>query len=378
MDDNVDNANKNARTLPSDLDPNIFVKAQYINGRYISPWCHDTKKGISDVFGWLMTRKQSQLNLPNLSDSNSTIQVVEVDKTMMNCSTIPHFTWMGHASGYYHVDNVRFLTDPVWSKRSSPVQFSGPVRIVEPPIELDDIKVDVVLLSHTHYDHLDYTSAKMIGNNSLWIVPLGVKAILNNFGITNCVELDWWDTYEILAPNGNKINIIFTPSKHWTARSFFDRNTCLWGGYAVISPNHRFYFAGDTAYCSIFKAIGEHLGPFDMAAIPIGAYKPRWFMKSSHCDPNEAVQIHMDVKSKKTAAIHWGTFPLADEDHAEPALELARARIEHGVSKDEFFTMAHGETINDKDSPLYDYATVNPDLFSYYVNSYWVTHKGKE
>lgn len=127
---------------------------------------------------------------------------------------------------------------------------------------------------------------------------------------------------------------------------------------------------GDTAYCSVFKTIGEHLGPFDFSAIPIGAYEPRWFMKDAHCDPEEAVQIHKDIKSKQTLAIHWGTFPLADEDVLEPALELARTRILKNVSNTEFFTMANGETIIVGDKPLHDLATVRKDIFDIYINSY--------
>ena len=267
----------------------------------------------------------------------------------------------------------------MWSRRCSPSQAFGPERFVPPPVPLEDLSLDVVLLSHTHYDHLDYGTAMRLGNSVLWIVPLGVKALLeSSFSITNVVELDWWDTYSLTSSKtGKELKVIFLPAKHWTSRSPFDRNTCLWGGFAVISDANRFYFAGDTAYCDVFQTIGKHLGPFDIAAIPVGAYKPRWFMKASHCDPAEAVQIHKDVRAKASCAVHWGTFPLADEDFVEPALELARARLDKAAACGgdvNFFTAAHGETFDvSAGAPIRgssDFATLFPELFEHYRKVY--------
>ena len=220
-------------------------------------------------------------------------------------------------------------------------------------IKAEDLDIDVVLLSHTHYDHLDSASALEIGDKALWLVPLGVKALLeNDYNITNCIEMNWWDSHNIpskLTENpslaqAEGIDISFTPAKHWTARGLFDRNTCLWGSFAVKSKQISVFFGGDTAYCGVFRKIGEKLGPFDLSLLPIGAYKPRYFMKHHHCDPKEAVQIHKDLQSKQSLAIHWGTFPLADEDVMEPALELARARREAGLGSSEFFTLRLGES----------------------------------
>jgi N-acyl-phosphatidylethanolamine-hydrolysing phospholipase D len=203
------------------------------------------------------------------------------------------------------------------------------------------------------------------------IVPVGVKEILAPMGVTNVVELDWWQSHSI-APTAafvqsKPIEVIFTPTKHWTSRTPFDKNTSLWGSFAVLAPECRFFFAGDTAYCDVFKLIGQKYGPFDLAAIPVGAYLPRWFMKDVHCDPSESVQIHKDLQAKQSVAVHWGTFPLADEHIVEPALELARAREEQLVPTNEFYTMAHGETLNVGDAPKHDFASRHHELYAAYL-----------
>ena len=215
-------------------------------------------------------------------------------------------------------------------------------------------------------------SPNIPGNHALWIVPLGVKALLRAEGVTNCVELDWWQTKTIRCPGGSgkTVDIVFTPTKHWTARGLFDRNTCLWGSYAVLAPSSKFFFAGDTAYCNVFQTIGDTFGPFDLATIPIGAYKPRWFLKTVHCDPSEAIQIHKDLKAKQSCALHWGTFPLADEDFIEPPLELARARVEHQIEVNSFYTMAHGETLLVGEKPGHDFAQKHPQLLEAYLKYY--------
>jgi N-acyl-phosphatidylethanolamine-hydrolysing phospholipase D len=199
------------------------------------------------------------------------------------------------------------------------------------------------------------------------VVPMGVKDILRQFGVTNCTELDWWQSYHYVNPKGKTAEIVFTPTKHWTSRTPFDRNTCLWGSFALLGNKCKFFFAGDTAYCDVFKLIGEKFGPFDISAIPIGAYSPRWFMKDVHCNPAEAVQIHEDLRSKQSVAIHWGTFPMTGEDKVEPPLELARVRGLKNMSYEKFFSMAHGETLIVGDRPQLDFATVHPHLYGEYL-----------
>jgi N-acyl-phosphatidylethanolamine-hydrolysing phospholipase D len=200
-------------------------------------------------------------------------------------------------------------------------------------------------------------------------VPLGTKSWMRSMGIENCEEMDWWHSYHYLSKEGKTIEILFTPTKHWTARSLFDRNSALWGSYSIFSKTGKFFFTGDTAYCSIFEHLGAKYGPYDLAAIPIGAYAPRWFMKDVHCNPEEAVRIHQDLRAKQSVAIHWGTFPLADEDYIEPALELARIRDIENIPSNVFASMAHGETITFGEVPSYDLASIRNDLYGMYLNS---------
>eukprot|EP01038_Epipyxis_sp_PR26KG_P012083 gene12083-16169_t len=338
-----------------------------INGKFVSPWTRETEKKFIDVVKYGITRKQNVLKLNH--DTMNAIKPLQTDITTLRSLKGNHFTWIGHATIYHQIEGLNLVTDPLWSDRASPFRWLGPKRYIKPPIELEQLDIDVVLLSHTHYDHLDSQTVRRIGNRALWIVPLGVKEILHGMGISNCVELNWWQSYHVTTSTGNRIEIILTPAKHWTARTMFDRNTCLWGSFAVLSNSYRYFFTGDTAYCSVFKTIGQKYGPFHLAAIPIGAYAPRWFMKDVHCDPEEAVQIHQDLQSMQSVGIHWGTFPMADEDFIEPALELARCRNLAGLSSNNFFTMAHGETICAGGSSLYDFADSRSDLYELYINS---------
>lgn len=200
------------------------------------------------------------------------------------------------------------------------------------------------------------------------IVPLGVKDVLATAGVTNVKEMDWWESFRHFSSEGNSAEITFLPTKHWTARTLFDRNQCLWGAFAVAGKQGKFFFSGDTAYDPVlFKTIGDRFGSFDIATIAVGAYSPRWFMKHVHCNPEEAILIHEDIKAKQSVAIHWGTFPLSDEDPVEPALELARIRDIRGVSYKNFFSMAIGETLNFGDTPKYDFATDYNEHYGAYL-----------
>jgi L-ascorbate metabolism protein UlaG (beta-lactamase superfamily) len=254
-------------------------------------------------------------------------------------------TWIGHATVLLQTAGVNILTDPQFSERASPVQFAGPRRVVPPTPGLADLPhIDAVLISHDHYDHLDLASVKALaaqpGGSPRFFAGLGSKRWFAEQGIADVVELDWWDRIEFKG-----LDLHFVPVQHWSKRTLTDENQRLWGGWVVRQPAFSFYFAGDTGYSMDFADVGKRFGGFDLAAIPIGAYEPRWFMKVMHVNPEESVRIHRDVKSRVSLGIHWGTFDgLTDESLYEPPKALAAAAAKAGLAPEEFFVLKHGET----------------------------------
>ncbi|ACI64137.1 predicted protein, partial [Thalassiosira pseudonana CCMP1335] len=253
-------------------------------------------------------------------------------------------TWIGHSTTIVHLPgNFIILTDPHFSN------YAGPKRRNDPPAmgvaDLPDM-IDCVLISHDHMDHLDYWSIlELIDSNKVkfWVVPLGIKSwLMDRAGVSpeDIVELEWWEgEQQCKRGDSNKHELVITcaPAQHWCSRSPFDRNRRLWCSWAVRATpsaaksiettthsqprSHSFYFAGDTGLPPEFPLhhqIGDRLGPFDLAAIPIGAYEPNWFMRESHCNPAEAVKIHQAVRARRSVAIHFDTFDLADEPREEP------------------------------------------------------------
>jgi L-ascorbate metabolism protein UlaG (beta-lactamase superfamily) len=255
-------------------------------------------------------------------------------------------TWIGHATMLLQVKGVNMLTDPNFSERSSPVQWAGPKRVVPPGVEMDKLPlIDIVFISHDHYDSLDTATVKQLysrpgGDETIFFVPLGLKEWFEALGINNVIEMDWWDEHQLKG-----LRIIATPMQHWGKRSPFSRNEHLWASWILIADDFRFYFGGDTGYSPHFRETGDRFGPFDLAALPIGAYEPRWFMKNHHINPEEAVQAHTELRSKQSVAMHWGTFMLTDEPLDEPPAKLKKALQEMGVPESEFIILKHGETI---------------------------------
>ncbi|HEX6723372.1 MAG TPA: MBL fold metallo-hydrolase [Burkholderiaceae bacterium] len=266
---------------------------------------------------------------------------------------VPAVTWVGHATVLVQLGGLNVLTDPMFSNRASPFSFLGPARAQKPglwPHELP--RIDLVAVSHNHYDHLDAGSVKLLaaqsGGPPLFIVPLGLKQWFAGEGITNVVELDWWQSHKL-----GDVEIVLTPVQHWSGRSLSDRMETLWGGYAMFAPNLQVFFAGDTGYSKDFADIRARFadrqspaqgGGFDIALLPIGAYEPRWFMRDQHVNAEEAVRIHLDLGAKASLGIHWGTFELTDESLDEPPRALAQARRALNISDSAFFTLAIGQT----------------------------------
>jgi N-acyl-phosphatidylethanolamine-hydrolysing phospholipase D len=255
-------------------------------------------------------------------------------------------TWIGHATVLLQLKGKNILTDPHFSQRASPVQWAGPKRVVPPGIPLQELPpIHMVVISHDHYDSLDTQTIVKLreregGEETRFFVPLGLKSWFEDLGVKRVTELDWWDRHEEAD-----LAVTAVPVQHWSKRALTSRNKTLWAGWVIQANDFRFFFAGDTGYAPHFKEIGRKLGPFDLSAIPIGAYEPRWFMRNYHINPEEALKIHLDVRSKKSVAIHWGTFMLTDEPLDEPPRRLDEARRENGIAEEEFLVLKHGEII---------------------------------
>ena len=253
-------------------------------------------------------------------------------------------TWIGHCTFLLQFDGLNILTDPHFTSRASPVSFAGPKRTTPVGLALEDVpKLDAVLISHNHYDHLDFSSVKMVKEHSpdaTFFVPLKLGYWFRREGAENVVELDWWQEGRF-----KDATITSVPTQHWSNRLYYDRNKTLWCGFVIDTGSFRFLFIGDTGYSRDFVDIKERFGGFDLAAIPIGAYNPRWFMKDAHQNPEEAVQCMLDLNAKRALATHWGTFQLTFEEMDEPPRRLAAARAEAGLGEEDFVAMEHGETL---------------------------------
>lgn len=230
-------------------------------------------------------------------------------------------TVIGHSTILLQVAGLNILTDPVWSDRVGPTSWLGPKRIQPPAIPFADLpKIDVVLLSHNHYDHLDRPTLAALAERDDPRIVTGLK-VGKAVPSRHIVELDWWAQND-LSPD---VRATYVPAEHFSARGLFDRNKTLWGGFVVTTPSGPLYFAGDTGVGEHFSLIRRRFGPMTLSLLPIGAYEPRWFMAPVHIGPNEAVAAAVTLESSVTIAIHFGAFALADDGLEAPVQELAQA-----------------------------------------------------
>lgn len=306
-----------------------------VNKRFVMPWLGKVSNGQSfefkrpsfgTILKWLFTRKKPAFPAPE------TFAIQKPDfsevKDGMKC------TWIGHATCLLQVGGFNIITDPVFSNRCSPVQWAGPSRYVPPVCNIEELpKVHMVLISHDHYDHLDWNSIMALESNFQPIFVCGLELgswFTQQAGIPSgrVHELDWWQSSSFF---GDKCLIQFVPVQHWSKRWIYnDDNRTLWGGFSVSIDGKKFFFNGDTGYNQeIYKEIGMRCGPFDLAAIPIGAYQPRNIMRTQHVDPDEAFLIHQDIRSKRSFGIHHATFILTDEPVKEPAERINKLTFEN-------------------------------------------------
>jgi len=314
----------------------IFSKSVVKDGIFYNNYIDHKMASFKEFWKWRKeSTKPDPVFFPLAQNDPQFLKDNKTEKTL---------TWIGHASFLFQIDGVNILTDPHLTKRASPVSFAGPKRTTPPGLNFKDLPViDIIVISHNHYDHLDKQTLKQIikkqkNNQPLILVPLKLKELIKGFGATNVKELGWWNNTKF-----NNLIIHSVPVQHWSNRSF-NTNKTLWCGWVIENSNYKTFFCGDTGYSKDFLTIQKKFGYMDLSLIPIGAYAPRWFMKDHHCNVKEAIQIHKDIRSKHSVAMHWGTFQLTDEPMKEPIQLLKSLSVEKNLPKEKFIVMQHGET----------------------------------
>ena len=289
-----------------------------------------TKKGsFARALKWMLTRTPPQWQT----------QHYKLEKEFAKPDNLV-ITPIIHASVFIQSPKLNILTDPIWSVRASPFSFVGPKRVYRPPVNIDKLgKVDVVLISHNHYDHMDKKTIKKIQElyQPVFITGLGNKSILESFGAKKVIELDWWQKSENLP-------ISFVPAQHFSGRGLFDRNYSLWGGFIINIDGKIIYFSGDTGYGPFLQDIYQKFGKIDIAILPIGAYKPRDFMKQMHMNPDDAVKAMLDLHASHALGIHFDSFArLADEPQFSAGKDLKLALESRGIDPSRFIPPVPGK-----------------------------------
>ncbi|CAF1198695.1 unnamed protein product [Rotaria sordida] len=339
-------------TTDSGISDDELIKSKKEHNRYINSFNPKFKlPGYATVFRWMVGAPNNTRLPANIEELNKLLPVIKHEPhEIVKMSPGLRFIWIGHATCLVQIDDFIFLTDPVFSDQCGITPKIGPKRFRPPALTINDLpdRLEAIVISHNHYDHLDQPSVKSLneryGNQLTWFCGQGGRQWFLDIHIENVIELDWWEEWK--HPEKEHVKIAFCPAQHWSRRTLFDLNKSLWGGYAIWNKNYKFYFAGDTGYTHnipIFKQIGKKYGPFDLSAIPIGAYEPRWMMEEQHVSPDEAVQIHIDTQSKKSIGIHWATWALANEYYLEPQEKLIKAIEDNKLDPQSFIVVKHGE-----------------------------------
>ncbi|MEK3749957.1 MBL fold metallo-hydrolase [Paenibacillus sp. FSL E2-8871] len=297
-----------------------------------------TDKSLKEFRQWREERRRKKKDysyvVPNTPPRLSYLSENRLESTI---------TWIGHSTFFLQYEGMNIITDPIWARR-----LGFEKRLGQPGIPLSEVPpIDLILISHSHYDHLHIASIrKLYRAGTTLVVPVGLKRKMLRKGFHNCVEMEWWQEIKL-----GKIKLSFVPTQHWTRRTPWDTNTSHWGGYILepadsgnqkSSPN--LYFAGDSGYFPGFKEIGSRY-KIDIALMPIGAYEPEWFMTSQHVNPEEAIQAFLDVGAETMIPMHYGTFRLADDTAREALDRMENARVKHAISEERIRTLGYGETL---------------------------------
>ncbi|MCG6139452.1 MBL fold metallo-hydrolase [Leptospira mtsangambouensis] len=316
-------------------------KSHHTKNGFQNPNPNIQQKGLSDLLVWQFQRFQLQASLDPAD--YPPFPVVGNDGKELNANPSKlSVTWVGHATTLIQIDGVNILTDPIWSERCSPIGFIGPKRYTPPGIKIEDLPpIDIVVLSHNHYDHTDLPTLKQLEEkfHPLVLTGLGNKKLLLGEGMKNVREMDWWE-----KTNWKDIDITFTPTQHFSGRGLFDRNESLWGSYLISGKTEKVYFGGDTGYYTHFREVAERSGEIDVAILPIGATEPRWMMEAVHVDPKEAVQAFSDLKAKYMVPMHYMTFVLSDEKLDSPVPRTKEELKRSGISEDRLVPLKIGES----------------------------------
>ncbi len=327
----------------NDPDSTPFPVSDHCDGRrFFNPGV-DTDRSLADLWRWRRTGRRVPWpdHVPVVAAPPPSPEAGPGEVLL---------TPVGHSTVLVQVEGCNILTDPIWSDRASPLRFVGPRRVRAPGVAFEDLpRIDLVLLSHNHYDHLDVATLKRLAAHSAprIVTGLGNARILARHGLKEVVELDWWQCCTPLRG----VDVTYLPARHWSSRTGLDRRRALWGGHAVQAGGVCVVFAGDSGYGPHFAAIGRVFRP-DVALLPIGAYEPRWFMQAQHMDPADAVAAHRDLGADLSLALHWGTFQLTDEAIDAPREALARARDEAGLDVGAFQAPEVGTTLVWRARPL--------------------------
>jgi N-acyl-phosphatidylethanolamine-hydrolysing phospholipase D len=315
------------------------------NGGFRNPWPAARQPVFTGMLRWAVTRTvKPRIDRTKRGTFPSATPAFAQPRALSDSASL---TWVGHATFLIQIAGLNLLTDPVWSERCSPVQFAGPRRYMPPGIPFDELPpIDVVLLSHDHYDHLDAASVVRLTEThgeAHWIVPVGLRVFLRDRGVSRVSELDWRAEK---AMDG--VTVASVPAQHFSGRGL-RRNGSLWCGWAIAGGGRSIYFVGDTGFHPTFGEIGGEFGPFDVVLMPIGAYDPRWFMAPVHINPEEAVAAHVELTAASgrfcpMVGMHWGTFKLTDEPMTEPPERAAAAWRRRGLPEQQLWMLKHGET----------------------------------